>query len=189
MSVVRRIARPLLALTFIDGGWDAFRHPAERAKKAAPLLDKVAPVLGLPDDPEMMVRANGLAMMGAGALFATNRAPRTSALVMAATLVPTTMAGHPFWEAPDADARRQQRIHFFKNLGMLGGLLLAIVDTEGKPGLSWRARRAARDAKRAAGVAKKDARHAAHTARREAKLTRIRAKQQVTDALPGLPTS
>ncbi|GAA4346137.1 DoxX family protein [Angustibacter luteus] len=189
MSVVRRIARPLLALTFVDGGWDSFRHPAEKAKKAAPVLEKVAPVLGLPNDPEMLVRANGLAMMGAGVLFATNRAPRTSALVLAATLVPTTVAGHPFWEADDPATKRQQRLHFFKNLGMLGGLLLAIVDTEGKPGLSWRAQRAAKDAKRAAGAAKKDARHAAHDARREAKLAKARAKAQVADVLPDLPGS
>jgi hypothetical protein len=125
-------------------------------------------------------------MMGAGALFATSRAPRTSALVLAATLVPTTVAGHPFWEADDPATRRQQRLHFFKNLGMLGGLLLAVVDTEGKPGLSWRARRAAKDAKRAAGQAKKDARHVAHDARREAKLAKVRARAHAADALPDL---
>ena len=33
---------------------------------------------------------------------------------------------------------------------MLGGLLLAAVDTEGKPGVAWRARRAAKDVRREA---------------------------------------
>jgi hypothetical protein len=46
---------------------------------------------------------------------------------------------------------------------MLGGLIIAAGDTEGKPGVAWRARRAARDARREAG-------HLAGTARREAKL-------------------
>ena len=46
---------------------------------------------------------------------------------------------------------------------MLGGLLLAAVDTEGKPGLAWRARRAAADVRR-------EARQVAKDARREAKL-------------------
>jgi hypothetical protein len=36
-----------------------------------------------------------------------------------------------------------QRIQFFKNVSMLGGLLLAALDTEGRPSLSWRAHRAA----------------------------------------------
>ena len=52
---------------------------------------------------------------------------------------------------------------------MLGGLLLAAVDTEGKPGLAWRARRAAADVRR-------EAKQVAKDARREAKL----AKAQLT---------
>ncbi|WP_426561864.1 DoxX family protein [Angustibacter sp. McL0619] len=180
MSVVRRVARPLLALTFIDGGWDAFRHPSAKAERAAPLIDKLAPALGVPNDPEMLVRANGLTMMGAGVLFALGRAPRTSATVMAVSLIPTTLAGHPFWEADDPAQRRQQRLHFLKNLGLLGGLLIASVDTAGKPGMSWRAQRAAKDASRTARQAKRDARHVAQTARREAKLARA----QLVDALP-----
>ena len=35
-----------------------------------------------------------------------------------------------------------------KNLGLLGGLLLAAVDTEGRPGLRWRAGHAIDDATR-----------------------------------------
>ena len=49
--------------------------------------------------------------------------------------------------------------------GVQMGLLLAGVDTEGKPGVAWRARRAARDVRREAKVLAKDARH-------EAKLVR-----------------
>ena len=33
---------------------------------------------------------------------------------------------------------------------MLGGLLIAAVDTEGKPGVAWRTRRAAKDVRREA---------------------------------------
>jgi hypothetical protein len=43
-----------------------------------------------------------------------------------------------------------QRVQFFKNVSMMGGLLLAGVDTEGRPGVAWRARRAARDVRREA---------------------------------------
>ena len=52
---------------------------------------------------------------------------------------------------------------------MFGGLLLAGVDTDGKPGIAWRARRAATDVQR-------EARQLAKDARREARL----AKAQLT---------
>ncbi len=35
--------------------------------------------------------------------------------------------------------RRHQETHFMKNLGLFGGLLLAAADTQGRPGLAWRA--------------------------------------------------
>jgi hypothetical protein len=132
-------------------------------------VGKVAGPLRLPDDPETLVRANGAAMAGAGALLALGRLPRLSSLVLATTLVPTTYAGHRFWEVKDPAQRRTQRVHFLKNVSLLGGVLLASVDTEGKPGLVWRSRHAAKDARRAARHAKKDARLASRQARREAR--------------------
>jgi uncharacterized membrane protein YphA (DoxX/SURF4 family) len=39
--------------------------------------------------------------------------------------VPTTLAGHRFWEEESA-ARSGQRLQFLKNLGLIGGLLLVI---------------------------------------------------------------
>jgi uncharacterized membrane protein YphA (DoxX/SURF4 family) len=85
----------------------------------------------------------------AATLLATGRLPRVAATVLAVSLVPTTLAGHRFWEGTDPQARAAQRIHFLKNTAMLGGLILAAVDTEGRPSLGWRARRAARRAVRA----------------------------------------
>ncbi len=180
MTVVRRIARPMLAAMFVDGGLDQLRHPTTKTDSAAPVVEKLAPVLGLPDDPELFVRINGASMVGAGGLLAFGRLPRLAAAVLAVTLVPTTIAGHRFWQADDPATRTQQKLHFLKNLGMLGGLLIAAVDTEGRPGLPWRARRAAKDAARTARTAKREARHAAHTARRQAKIARL----EVEDALP-----
>ena len=172
MSVVRRIARPLLAATFVSGGVDAYRHPAPRAKAAAPLIDKYAQQVGLPNDPELLVRANGAAMAAAGTLLALGRFPRLSATVLALSIVPTTLTGHRFWEVKDPEQRKQQLLHFLKNAGLLGGVLLAAVDTAGKPGLGWRAKRAAKDTKRTAVLARKEARNAARSAKRDAKLAR-----------------
>jgi uncharacterized membrane protein YphA (DoxX/SURF4 family) len=170
MTVSRLIARPMLASTFFIGGVNALRNaPALGAKagpvtqKLVPRLRRVAPSVPIPSDPVTLVRINAVAQVAAAAALATGRSPRLAATVLAASLVPTTLAGHSFWEYTDKEERRQQQLQFFKNLSMLGGLIIAAGDTEGKPGVAWRARRAARDARREAG-------HLAGTARREVKL-------------------
>ena len=169
MTVVRRIARPMLAAIFVTSGLDSLRHPAIRAQIAAPLVKALAGPLKLPDDPELMVRANGATMLAAGTMLGLGKFPRLAALVLAGSLVPTTYAGHAFWTIEDPAARAQQRIHFLKNVGLLGGVLLASVDTAGQPGLAYRARRVGFEARRQTGLAKREARHAAKSARRGAK--------------------
>lgn len=158
----------MLASMFLVGGLDSIRNADKKAATAEPITERLVPLIQravpqFPSDPTTLVRLNGAAQVAAGLGLATGRLPRISSLVLAATLVPTTAAAHRFWEKQDPAERTQQRVHFFKNVSMLGGLLLASVDTDGKPGLVWRARRAARDARR-------EARHLAGTAKREAKL-------------------
>jgi uncharacterized membrane protein YphA (DoxX/SURF4 family) len=179
MSLVRRLARPLLASNFVMGGIDQFRHPAMQADAARPLVTKMAPTLKIPNDPELFVRVNGGAMAAAGTLLAFGKLPRLSALVLSATIVPSTYTQYQFWTERDPATKRVQKQHFMKNLGLLGGALLASVDTEGRPGLAWRSRRAAKDAKRAAAQAKKDARHAAKAAKREASMAMHKAGDKV----------
>jgi uncharacterized membrane protein YphA (DoxX/SURF4 family) len=179
MSIVRRIARPLLASVFVVGGLDALRHPGPRTAKAAAFADKVAAPLGLPEDPELLVRANGAAMVAGGGLLGLGRFPRLAAAVLSASIVPTTVAGHAFWNETDPVVRKQQRTQFLKNLGLLGGLLLATVDTEGKPGLAYRAGMASNAAGRAARITRREARHLAKAARREARLAAFQAKDAI----------
>lgn len=143
MALTRKIARPLLASIFVAGGIDAVRHPEPKEPKAAPVAPKVAQPLGLPEDTVLLVKINGAVQVGAGLLLATGRVPRLAAAALAVSLVPTTLAGHRFWEEDDEGARTGQKIHFLKNVSMLGGLILAATDTEGRPSLAWRARRAA----------------------------------------------
>lgn len=180
MTVVRRIARPLLAAAFVDQGLDQFRHPAKHVEAVRPVVATLAGPLRLPDDPELLVRANGAATAGAATLLAFGRLPRLAAVVLALSTVPTTYAAHRFWSEQDPEARRQAKLHFLQNLGLLGGVLLASVDTEGRPGLAWRSQRAAKDAKRAARHASKDARRTTRAARREAKMAAHRAGDAVS---------
>jgi putative oxidoreductase len=179
MTLVRRVARPMLAAMFVVGGLDQLKHPSTKADTARPLVEKLAPAIGLPDDTELLVRANGAAMVGAGALLALGRLPRLASTVLAATLVPTTVAAHSFWNEQDPKVRAQQKVQFFKNVSLLGGLLIAAVDTAGKPGLAYRAHMVNDSAHRTARQTRREARHLAHATAREAKLKAVQAQHAI----------
>jgi uncharacterized membrane protein YphA (DoxX/SURF4 family) len=146
MSALRLLARPALAGIFVVQGIDAVRHPKDRAISAEPVALPLARKLGLPQDPVRLVQINGVVHAVAGAMLAFGRMPRVAAAALLGSLVPTTLAGHRFWEEEDPAVRAQQKVQFLKNASMAGGLLLAVVDTGGRPSVSWMARRAARRA-------------------------------------------
>ena len=159
MPVLRAVARPMLASIFAVQGYDTLRHPERVSPLAEPVAQRVSErVPGLPDKTEQLVRINGGVQLAAGSLLALGRLPRLSALAIAATLVPTTLAGHRFWEAQDKQERAQQRIHFLKNVAILGGLLITAADTAGRPSLAWRGRHAARSARHDVTLAARTAR-------------------------------
>jgi putative oxidoreductase len=129
MRIARPLVRPLLAGIFVLGGVDTFRKPEPRARLAAPVIEQMAAhVPALPQDPVEMVRANAALQVVAGGMLALGLLPRLAALLLAGSLVPTTLGGHRFWEIDDQAQRLQQRSHFLKNTAILGGLLLAALD-------------------------------------------------------------
>lgn len=138
---MRAIARILLAGVFVQSGVDVLQHPGPRSAKAANL--------GVPE-PELATRANAAAMVAGGVALALGIRPRLVALLLVASLVPTTAAGHRFWEEEDDAAQAQQLVHFMKNASIVGGLLAVAAD----PGQGrGRARRRARRARRAGAAA------------------------------------
>ncbi len=129
---------------FISGGLDAVRHPETKVAAAQGVTDQLRTLVpSLPKDTASLVRFNGMVQLGGGVLLATGRVRRLAALALIGSVLPTTYAAHRFWEEPDEKIRAQQRVHFLKNLGLLGGLILAAVDTEGAPSLAWRTRQSA----------------------------------------------
>ncbi|PZF79700.1 DoxX family protein [Jiangella anatolica] len=187
MSLVRMIARPMLASIFVVQGVQRLRDPEPSIAAATTFADRFGPTLQkkapqLPTDPKTLVRINAGVQVGAGLALATGRFPRLASLALLGSLVPTTWAGHPFWTIEDPEQRNAQRTQAMKNVGLAGGLMLASVDTEGKPGLSWRARRAAKDAKRATRTAKREARLAAQVTAGRAKVRAGRAKAGISSA-------
>jgi uncharacterized membrane protein YphA (DoxX/SURF4 family) len=157
----------MLASIFAIQGLDTLRNPERVVPTAEPVvkpLSEKVPVL--PDSVEQAVRLNGAVQLAGGTLLAIGWVPRLAALAIAGTLVPTTLAGHRFWEADEPQTRKQQKIQFLKNMSMLGGLLIAAVDTGGRPSLVWRSQHVARDVRRQSAVAARAARTGARAGSR-----------------------
>ena len=124
MGIVRRLAHPLLGSVFVTTGVETLLDPGPRIQRARESgLDRQVPY-----DAASLVRTSAALQILGGAMLVTNRAPRLGALVLAVTLVPSTYAGHPFWTETDKQVRAQQRAHFAKNLGLLGGLLATVAE-------------------------------------------------------------
>ncbi|MFP5218261.1 MAG: DoxX family protein [Actinomycetes bacterium] len=139
--MIRRLARPLLAATFIAEGVDALRNPGPHVQQAESAGLK---------DAERLVQLNAATKVGGGALLALNKLPRLSALALAASLVPTTMVRNAFWSEDDPQAKAQKRNGLVTDLGLLGGLLVATADTGGRESVPHAAARLSRRARRKA---------------------------------------
>ena len=146
MHPSRVLARPMLASVFVASGVDVLRNPGPRVAKAQDVAPQLAEKLGLPKDTELLVKVNAATHVLAGSMLAIGKFRRLSSLALLASMVPTTYAGHRFWEMDDPQERAQNQVHFLKNLAVMGGLLLEVVDTEGRPSVGWLSKRAARSA-------------------------------------------
>ncbi len=145
-SLLQSAGRMLTAPIFITGGYAALTQPGGRVVMAGQTLDAMREYLPiLPEDDELLVRANGALQLAAGTTLLLGIKPRLSALALAASLVPTTLAGHAYWEMDEQNAAAH-KTHFQKNVAALGGLLLVAGAGAGKRAAKKAARKAARKA-------------------------------------------
>jgi uncharacterized membrane protein YphA (DoxX/SURF4 family) len=191
MKPVRTVARAMLASIFVISGARIVVDPDSRVAAAKRVTDRVGPLITkvnprLPTDERTLVRLKAGADVVAGLMLASGKFTRPAAMVLAANLLPTTFAGHPFWTLPQPE-RAQHETHFLKNLGLLGGLLLAAADTQGKPSIGYRTShavdRSQRSLEHAVGRSRRSMKRAVRTARREAKIATAAAA--VGRKLPG----
>ncbi len=96
------------------GGWQQSHEPAGRAERARSS--------GLPI-PDEFVAASGWAMIVGAAALQVQPLRRLAAIALAVQLLPITYVGHRFWEVDEPPQRAQQKVHFFKNLSMIGSAL------------------------------------------------------------------
>jgi gas vesicle protein len=81
--------------------------------------------------------------IGGGLLLASGKLPRLASAALALSVVPGSLGGHTFWSESDPQRKADERRAFLTDISLIGGLIIAAVDTEGKPSLGWRGRRAA----------------------------------------------
>lgn len=119
--MIRAVKHVFLSGIFIVGGWGAFSKPGGRPKMVA--------AAGIPQ-PEQAVVLNGALMILAGLLLGLGIAPRFVAALLIGSLIPTTLVGHPFWKEEPGPEREKQLLQFLKNLGLISGLLMVVIDKQ-----------------------------------------------------------
>jgi uncharacterized membrane protein YphA (DoxX/SURF4 family) len=207
----------MLASFFVVQGAKAVMNPEPLvadadpfAKAFVPLAQKVAPASVasyLPEDTKTLVRITGVAQVVGGLMLATGIGRRLGAGVLGLSMIPHVMASRSS-KGSTSEEREIAKSQLLRNVALLGGAILASLDTQGRPSLAWladdRRQRLAGDAERTAkhltgsakrtgrGVAKsarraaeraaKDAQHAKKSVTRELRLASSEAKSQVAGA-------
>ena len=119
------VGRILLAVLFIKSGWGKI---GGFDATAAMMASK-----GLPMASVLLVVTIALELGGGLALVIGYQA-RWVALGLALWLIPVTLVFHNFWAVP-ADQVQNQSINFYKNLSILGGMLMVFAFGPGRYGL------------------------------------------------------
>lgn len=199
MALVRRIARPLLAAPFIFEGVRTALRPEREIDVYPEAFEAVDTALSKTSAPgfvdvRAIIRVSGAVAAGAGVMYATNRYPRTAA----AALLLTTSVGWAgrkrVWEL-----RGQERVQEIQSIltdaGLLGGVMLAVVDHDGRPSLGYqvnqfversqkKAQKTQRDLEKKAGSVEKKAKDKAGQVEKKAKSS-VEAAQQKLAAQRG----
>jgi uncharacterized membrane protein YphA (DoxX/SURF4 family) len=162
MSLVRLVARPLLATSFVASGIQRLRHADTTAAQLRPTLQRVGtmvpsagPVTG---NEKLVARVMGATQLGAGLLLACGKFSRLAAFLLVGTSALNALIEYQEADTATPEGRNHRRSRLLKNLSLIGGVLLAVVDTEGRPGLAWRAEQLAASTRKNAKSLSKDAR-------------------------------
>ena len=140
-TVLRLLARPMLASVFVLDGFDALQHPddhVERFRKLEPTLEKIGVPPVLTSDAKALSRVAGAATVVAGLGLATGKYPRICALLLAVINFPITVVNNPIWAAKGSIQRKTYTRGFVLGASLAGGLGMAMLDAYGQPSLKVR---------------------------------------------------
>ncbi|MDU0478523.1 DoxX family membrane protein [Staphylococcus chromogenes] len=146
--MIRKLARPMLASVFVASGADMLKNTEDHRQGTEELLTKVRALVPnqyrsyVPNDADTVTRALGGSQAASAALLALGKSPRLTSATLAALTIPTMLSRYAFWETQDPKEKAERRNGLLTNTALLGGLMIAAADTQGKPGLAWRAQHA-----------------------------------------------
>lgn len=150
--MIRKIARPMLASAFVASGADMVKNSDQHRDGTQEMLTKLRGFLPaqyahyIPNDPDMVTKALGGTQAASASLLALGKAPRLTSATLAALTVPSMLSRYAFWNTQDEKEKQERRNGLVTNVALLGGLMIASADTQGKPGLAWRAEHASKTA-------------------------------------------
>ncbi|MDJ0316431.1 MULTISPECIES: DoxX family protein [Arthrobacter] len=150
MSIVRVLARPMLASSFILSGLDRLRHADQTTAQLAPVLRPLSAALPVEVSEKNLARVLAGTQVGAGILLAFGKFSRPAAVALALTAGLGTVVEYRNAETSTKENRSHRRNQLTKNIGLIGGALLASVDTAGRPGLAWRTEKLLQSGKKTA---------------------------------------
>ncbi len=111
------------------------------AQRFVPLAQRVAPPTVsnyIPEDTRSLVRYTGIAQVIGGLGLATGIGRRGCSTLLSATMVPHVLASRAP-QGATAEQRSAARSIMLRNIALLGAVLIASRDTQGRPGIGWRA--------------------------------------------------
>ena len=126
-DAVLLVGRLLMAALFLPSG---IGKALSFAPFASSLADK-----GLPYAEALAAAAVAIEILGPIALI-LGVLPSWTALVLVAFVIAASGVSHRYWEFAEAGARRSQEVNFFKNIGVIAGLLFYFVSGAGRLSLS-----------------------------------------------------
>lgn len=115
MDVLFLIGRLIFGGYFLMNAWGHFTHLEG--------MMGYAQSKGVPS-PRSAVFVGGVLLMlgGLGVVFGV--APEASLALLLIFLVPVTLKMHAYWREADPNARMAEQINFYKNLALIGALLM-----------------------------------------------------------------
>ncbi|GAA1805355.1 DoxX family membrane protein [Nesterenkonia flava] len=152
MSLIRKVARPLLGASFIAGGIDRLRNSEEATENLEPTLQEIVSYVPqaevLTSNSKLATQVLGGVEVAAGAALALGKFPRAAALLLCGVHKLNSYAEYRSAELETPEDVAAQRKTLLKNVSILGGLGIAMVDLAGKPSLAWRADHLAKQSKK-----------------------------------------
>jgi len=117
------IGRVLIVVLFLLSGWAKLTGLEGTASYVA---SKNLPI------PMATAVAAGVVELGAALLVIIGYWTRLAALALAIFTILAAVLFHDYWNIEDAAARSMQYINFWKNVGLLGGLLMVVAFGPGR---------------------------------------------------------